>query len=243
MTAGGQRGPPRTALSTRCFLLAFPVLIGSQCWPSTDRGVVRASLTQIQNEKKQVAQWFLRSGLRPARRVAVLVTEWLVTPGPTWRTAGCLPASWARGAPVFTPRQPVMEPAPLIPPPQAGTGPGPPSHVCVWRPREAGFSHCAEPDTGRRSRAGLLLGVCALPPQVPSGSRLQPCPPLSLAAKRRKVRALLGSSLFLMVLCDPSTVSHVPAMLSVYVCKRDGNDHRCNSRESSGELAYWGDAV
>lgn len=47
--SGGQRGPPRSALSTRCFLLAFPVSIGSLCWPGTDRAVVRASLTQIQN--------------------------------------------------------------------------------------------------------------------------------------------------------------------------------------------------
>lgn len=77
----------------------------------------------------------------------------------------------------------------------------------------------------------------------PSPSALQPCLPLSLAAKRRKARALLGSSLFLMVLCVPSTVSHVPAVLNVYVCKRDGNDRRCNSGESSGELAYWGDSV
>lgn len=108
--------------------------------------------------------------------------------------------------------------------------------------REAGFSHCAEllRYSWEAQPAGLLLGVCALLPKCP---RLQApaLPALSLAAKRRKVRALLGSSLFLMVLCDPSTVSHVPAMLSVHVCKRDGNDHRCNSRESSGELAYyWG---
>ena len=102
-----------------------------------------------------MAQWFLHSGLRPARRAAVPVTEWLVAPGPTWRRAGCLPASWA-GVRLCLPQgsQP-MEPAPRIPPPRAGTGPSPPSHVCVcvcgcvcvWRLREAGFSPCAEPNT------------------------------------------------------------------------------------------------
>ena len=84
-----------------------------------------------------------------------------------------------------------------------------------------------------------------LRPSSPSalGLQAQPCPPLSLAAKRRKAWALLGSSLFLMVPCVPSTVSDVPTVPSVYVCKRDGNDRRCNSRESSGELAYWGESV
>lgn len=130
---------------------------------------MRASLTQIQNEKKQVAQWFLRSGLKAATSVAVLVTEWLVTPGPTWRTAGCLPASWAGEWPVFTPGS-RRGPRPL-PPPQAGTrGPGGPSlpRVCVEARESWVQPLCTGPDTGGAAgQVSLLRVLCPPSPQCP----------------------------------------------------------------------------
>ena len=158
-------------------------------------------------------------------------------------------------------------------PSRTGRGASPPRHLGSWpsfsdgnRGWEGGDHEMSQVTGSRRgsTRQGVRHRAGSAPlrpshpvlpqraegtgwgsPQVwgPVSAALQPCLPLSLAAKRRKARALLGSSLFLMVLCVPSTVSHVPAVLNVYVCKRDGNDRRCNSGESSGELAYWGDSV